>query len=74
MQFDLERILQKGEDLDELTKPFEQKEMDEVIKEMPVDRAPGPDGFNGLFLKKCWHIVKEDFINWQQTFIMNHFK
>jgi hypothetical protein len=61
MQFDLERILQKGEDLDELTKPFEKKEMDEVIKEMPVDRAPGPDGFNGLFLKKCWHIVKEDF-------------
>jgi hypothetical protein len=35
--------------------------MDEVIKEMSVDRAPGPDGFNGLFLKKCWHIVKDDF-------------
>ncbi|XP_071681176.1 uncharacterized protein [Lolium perenne] len=61
MQFDLGRILQKRDDLEELTKPFETKEMDEVIKEMPVDRAPGSDGFNGMFLKKCWHIVKEDF-------------
>jgi hypothetical protein len=30
---------------------------------MPTDKAPGPDGFNGLFLKKCWHLVKEDFYN-----------
>jgi len=27
---------------------------------MPVDKAPGPDGFNEMFLKKCWHIIKED--------------
>jgi hypothetical protein len=27
---------------------------------MPLDKAPGPDGFNDLFLKKCWHIIKED--------------
>ena len=25
-----------------------------------MDKAPGPDGFNGMFLKKCWHIIKED--------------
>jgi hypothetical protein len=61
MQFDLGRILQKVDDLDDLTLPFDQKEMEEVIKGMPVDRAPGPDGFNGLFLKKCWHIVNNDF-------------
>jgi retron-type reverse transcriptase len=35
--------------------------MDLVIKKMPPDKAPGPDGFNGLFLKKCWPIVKEEF-------------
>lgn len=29
---------------------------------MKPDRAPGPNGFNGLFLKKCWNIVKEDFV------------
>jgi hypothetical protein len=36
-------------------------EIDLIIKEMPSDRAPGPDGFNGMFLKKCWGIIKEDF-------------
>jgi hypothetical protein len=61
MQFDLSRILQRVEGLDVLSRPFEAKEMDDIVKYMPPDRAPGPDGFNGLFLKKCWHIVKEDF-------------
>jgi hypothetical protein len=28
---------------------------------MPPDKAPGPDGFNGHFLKTCWHIVRRDF-------------
>jgi hypothetical protein len=28
---------------------------------MPIDKAPDLDGFNGKFLKKCCHIVKEDF-------------
>jgi retron-type reverse transcriptase len=27
---------------------------------MASDKAPGPDGFNGMFLKKCWDIIKED--------------
>ena len=27
---------------------------------MPIDKAPGPDGFNGQFLKSCWHIIKQD--------------
>jgi mannosylglycoprotein endo-beta-mannosidase len=49
MQFDLHRILHGVDGLQELTKPFEEKEMDEVIKHMPVHRAPGPDGSNGLF-------------------------
>jgi hypothetical protein len=31
----------------------EKKEMDDVVKFMWPDRAPGPHGFNGLFLKNC---------------------
>jgi hypothetical protein len=38
------------------------EEINSIVKEMPTDRAPGPDGFNGLFMKKCWPIIKEDFV------------
>jgi hypothetical protein len=47
--------------LEELTIPFSKKEMDDVIKAMPADRAPGPDGYNGLFVKKCWPIIQNEF-------------
>src|SRR4051812_25996860 len=28
---------------------------------MPADKAPGPDGFNGAFIKKCWNIICQNF-------------
>jgi hypothetical protein len=49
--------------LDHLASPFMQSEIDKIIKSMPVDKAPGPDGFNGLFIKKCWSIIKSDIYN-----------
>ena len=53
MKFDLARIIKKVEGLEELTTPFTHEEIDTVVREMPSDRAPGPDGFNGCFLKSC---------------------
>ena len=53
MGFDLNSLLTKIDGLSSLSKPFEKEEKDDVIKFMPSDKAPGPDGFNGLFLKKC---------------------
>jgi hypothetical protein len=47
-------------DLHQLDTPFTKEEIHKVIQKMPLDMSPGPDGFNGLFLKKCWHIIKED--------------
>ena len=44
-----------------LSRPFKKEEMDLVINQMPSSNAPGPNGFNGLFLKKCWPIICEDF-------------
>lgn len=49
------------QDLRHLDGNFSQNEIDLVVKNLPYSHAPGPDGFNGLFIKKCWHIIKEDF-------------
>lgn len=46
----------------DLSKPFLDEEIEAVIKHMPPDRAPGTHGFAGLFLKKCWNILKHDFL------------
>ena len=61
MCFDLSSILDRVEGLDSLTKVFSKEEMDNTVKNMPIDKSPGPDGFNGLFFKKCWHIISKDF-------------
>ena len=61
MGFDLRALIKPIPALDILTKPFTTKEIDDVVKHMPIDKAPGPDGFNGLFLKKCWPIICKDF-------------
>jgi hypothetical protein len=31
-----------------------------VIMEAPKEKAPGLDGFIGLFFSKCWNIIRED--------------
>lgn len=49
--FDLEQLL-LHQDLSNLSQPFTKEDIDEVVKNMPNDKAPGPDGFNGLFIKK----------------------
>jgi hypothetical protein len=62
MKFDLARLVKRVPNLQELTIPFLKEEIELVIKQMPPDRALGPDGFNGMFLKKCWPIIQDEFI------------
>ncbi|XP_073368012.1 uncharacterized protein [Aegilops tauschii subsp. strangulata] len=57
----LHQLLQPMEDLTELEVPFTKEEIDNVIKNMPADKSPGPDGFNATFLKSCWDIIAPDF-------------
>jgi hypothetical protein len=44
-----------------LDDPFSKEEIDAAVKEMHSNHAPGPDGFNGFFMKHCWNIIAKDF-------------
>ncbi|KAM0867505.1 hypothetical protein ACQ4PT_041958 [Festuca glaucescens] len=46
----------------DLEAPFSADEVKKVVMDMPSDRAPGPDGFSGLFFKLCWDIISEDLM------------
>ena len=61
MPFDLNQLINLNVDLSSLIEPFTKEEIDQIVKNMPSDKAPGPNGFNGLFLKKCWPFIKDDF-------------
>ena len=61
MLFDLHSLISPSVNLDSLVAPFTKEEIDKIIKQLPIDKAPGPDEFNGLFMKKCWPLIKEDF-------------
>jgi hypothetical protein len=61
MFFTLDNLINRTDGLESLSLPFSTEEIDNIIKMLPIDHAPGPDGLNGLFLKRCWHIIKSDF-------------
>jgi hypothetical protein len=60
MFYDLSKLIQSSE-LPVLDDPFTMDEILAVLEDMPYDHAPGLDGFNGAFIKKCWPIIKDDF-------------
>jgi hypothetical protein len=45
-------------DLQDLGALFTKEEVWEIIKEMPSDKAPGPNGFIGAFYKRAWPTIK----------------
>jgi hypothetical protein len=47
-------------DLHSLGTPITEEEVKVAITQMHGDKAPGPDGFTGLFFKRCWDIIKGD--------------
>jgi hypothetical protein len=58
IQFNLQDLVQRHH-IDFLCLPFSSEEVDGVILDLPYDKASGPDGFNNLFFKKSWHIIRE---------------
>jgi hypothetical protein len=46
MLFDLNSLIPQKQIMEDLTAPFTMKEIDDIIRKMSSDKAPGPDGFN----------------------------
>lgn len=55
-------------DLETLDIPFTEEEVWNTIKELPSDKAPGPDGFTGRFYKTCWPAIKNDIMSALHSF------
>eukprot|EP00253_Pinus_taeda_P013888 PITA_13888 len=49
-----------GEQNWSLRKRITMEEVEEAVRSMPNDKAPGPDGFTINFYKVCWEIVKNN--------------
>jgi hypothetical protein len=49
-------------DLSSLDSPFSDEELWEAIKDMPSEKAPGPDGFILAFYRKSWAIIRDDLV------------
>lgn len=45
-----------------LLAPFTLKDLQEAVFSIPVDSAPGPNGFSSAFFRSCWDIVKLDLL------------
>jgi hypothetical protein len=60
MQYQLNNIVPYCDNLDHLCLPFDQEEIESIILDLPSDKAPGPDGFNNLFFRRAWHIIRDD--------------
>jgi hypothetical protein len=71
MYFDLSELLQPQDDLEELDVPFQKEEIDNVVKNFPLGKSPGHDGFNN-FMRKCWNTISQDFYDLRGGFYNNN--
>jgi len=49
-------------DLSSLDSPFTEEEVWTTVRDLPLDKAPGPDGFTGRFYVSCWGCIKGDVL------------
>ena len=65
MHFDLHSLYGQQPDVsifENLEIPFTEEKVNAVVNELPLDKSPGPDGFNNEFFKSCWDIIKGDVL------------
>lgn len=58
----LEAFYQGPHELSDLDCPISEEEVWSIIKQLPPDKAPGPDGFTGRFYHTCWGLIKLDLM------------
>jgi hypothetical protein len=71
MHFNLQELLMEADSLDELYNDFNVEEIDNIVKNLPLGKSPGPYGFNSGFLKKCSGVVSQDFYDLCVVFYNN---
>jgi len=64
----LEDLIQRNLNLHHLEAPFTSDEIDNIIKSLPNNKSPGPDGFNSEFMKASWTVIKKDFYDLCRSF------
>ena len=57
-----------GEQNAELEKEIMKEEIEWSIQSMPMDKAPGPDGFTVAFYRTHWEVIKKDYIRMAKNF------
>ncbi|KAK1297823.1 hypothetical protein QJS10_CPB14g01350 [Acorus calamus] len=55
----------------ELVQPFSDQEIEQVVRSLPCNKAPGPDGYPSEFYRHFWHMLKEDFTRAINDFFVN---
>jgi mannosylglycoprotein endo-beta-mannosidase len=61
LNFELTSFITPAEDIDWLQREFFKEEIDKIIMDLPNNKSPRPNGFNGEFLTKCWSVITQDF-------------
>jgi len=62
-RIDLALIGLPSMDLQNLEVLFTEAEVRAVVADLPNEKAPGPDGFTGLFYKLAWDVIKSDIMH-----------
>jgi len=55
-----------------LDAPFTEQEIKLAISDLPLEKAPGPNGFTGAFYKSCWPIIKSTVMDAFNCFYLLH--
>jgi hypothetical protein len=59
-------------DVQSLEEEFQEEEVLAILQDIAGDKAPGPDGFIGVFLKRSWPVIKGDLIEAFNFFYLRH--